>query len=113
MDRMGSTHLDAPALMMHIMERRVLLIQPLQWIPGDSIPAMVVDAFHDRDGAETHGLPDRDAGERQRERCADGVDDEGLREGVVEGAEGVGDVQLMVVRVHISCSDGCESLSFL
>ena len=72
------THLDAPALMMHIMERRILLIQPLQRVPREAIPAMVVDPFHDRDGAETHRLPDGEAGERERERRADGVDDEGL-----------------------------------
>ena len=74
----GLAHLDAPALMMHIMERRILLTQPLQRVPREAIPAMVVDAFHDRDGAETHRLPDGEAGERERERRADGIDDEGF-----------------------------------
>lgn len=53
---------------------------------------MVVDALEDGDGTEAHGLADSEAGEHEREGGADGVEEEGLGEGVVEGTEGVGDV---------------------
>ena len=64
---------------------------------------MVVDAFHDADGAEAHCLADCETGRHEGEGCANGVEEEGFGEGVVEGAEGVGDVDFVVVRVHIAC----------
>ena len=89
--------------MVHVVERRVLLIAPLQRVPRQSVAAVVVDALHDGDGAEAHGLADGEAGKGQGEGCADGVEEEGFREGVVEGAEGVGDVDLVVMGVKVTC----------
>ena len=89
--------------MMDIMKSRILLISPLQWVPRYFISAMVIDAFQHRNGAETHCLADCETGEHEGEGCADGVEEEGFREGIVEGAEGVGNVDLVVVRVHVAC----------
>ena len=88
---------------MHIMKRRILLIAPLQRIPRQPVAAMVVDALHDGDGAEAHGLADGEAGEGEGEGGADGVEEEGFGEGVVEGAEGVGDVDSVVVGMEVAC----------
>lgn len=66
---------------------------------------MVVHAFHHADGAEPHRLPDGEAGEHERERRADGVEEEGFGEGVVEGAEGVGHVDFVMVGVDVACVD--------
>ena len=63
---------------------------------------MVIDAFHDGYRAETHCLADCETGEEERERRADGVEEEGFGERVVEGAEGVGNVDFVVVRVHVA-----------
>ena len=51
--------------MMHVVERGVLLVEPLQRIPRQPVSAMVVYAFHDRDGAKEHRLPDRQAREHE------------------------------------------------
>ena len=64
---------------------------------------MVVDAFQDTDGAEAYCLADCETGDHEGEGCADGVEEEGFGEGIVEGAEGVGDVHFVVVRVHVAC----------
>lgn len=88
---------------MDVMKSGVLLVAPLQRIPRQPIPAMVVHALHDADGAEEHGLPDRKAREHEGEGGTDGIEQEGFGEGVVEGAEGVGDVDLVVVRVDVAC----------
>lgn len=64
---------------------------------------MIIHALQNRDGAETDGLTDREAREHEREGGADGVEQEGFGEGVVEGAKGVGDVDFVVVGVHVSC----------
>ena len=85
---------------MHIMKLRILIITPLQRIPRQPIPAMVIDALHDGERAEAHGLADREAGEGEGEGGADCVEEEGFGESVVEGAEGVRDVDLVVVGVH-------------
>ena len=53
------TYLDAPALMMHVVKRGVLLVEPLQWIPRQPVSAMIVYAFHNGDCAEQHRLSDR------------------------------------------------------
>ncbi len=85
---------------MHVMKRRILLVAPLQRIPRQPVAAVVVDALEDGEGAEAHGLADREAREGEGEGGADGVEEEGFAEGVVEGAEGVGDVDLVVVGVE-------------
>lgn len=64
---------------------------------------MVVHAFHDANGTEEHGLADREAREHEGEGGANGVEQEGFGKGVVEGAEGVGDVDFVVVRVDVAC----------
>lgn len=64
---------------------------------------MVIDALHDADSAKAHSLADGEAGEHERERGADGIDDEGFGEGVVEGAEGVGNVDFVVVGMEVAC----------
>ena len=65
---------------------------------------MVIDTFQHGNGAETHRLADCETGEHEGKRCADGVEKEGFGEGIVEGAEGVGNVDFVVVRVHVACS---------
>lgn len=80
--------------MMNIMERSILLIEPLKWVPRQSIPTVIINALHDRDSAEAHGLADREAGEHKGDGGAGCVEEECFGEGVVEGAEGVGDVDL-------------------
>ena len=65
---------------------------------------MVIDTFQHGNGAETHCLADCETGEHEGEGRADGVEEEGFGEGVVEGAEGVGNVDFVVVRVHVACS---------
>lgn len=74
---------------------------------------MVVDALHDGDGAEAHGLADGKAGEGEGEGGADGVEEEGFCEGVVEGTEGVGDVHLVVVGMHVALEEEEEGLAVL
>lgn len=95
--------------MMHVVELRVLLVAPLQRVPWQFVAAVVIDAFHYGDGAEAHCLADRETGEHEREGGAYCVEEEGFGESVVEGAEGVRDVDFMVVRVHVACS--CSSLA--
>ena len=89
--------------MMHVMKFRILLIAPLQRIPRQAIATMIIDALHDGEGAEAHGLTNREAGEGEGEGGADGVEEEGFGEGIVEGAKGVRDVDLMVLGVHFAC----------
>ena len=91
--------------MMYIMKSRILLVPPLQRIPRQPIPAVIVHALHHADGAEPHRLTDGETGDHERECGADGVEDEGFGEGVVEGTEGVGDVEAVVVGVHVSCDE--------
>lgn len=88
---------------MYVMKPRILLPQPLQRIPRQTVPAMVIHPLQHGDGAEADGLTDGEARKHEGEGGADGVEEEGFGEGVVEGAKGVGDVDLMVVGVHVSC----------
>ena len=67
---------------------------------------MVINPLHHAHSAEPHGLTDAEAREHEREGGTDGVEEEGFSEGVVEGAEGIGDVELMMVRVEVACRDG-------
>ena len=64
---------------------------------------MVVDAFHDRYGAKAHCLADGEAGEHEREGRANCVEEKGFGESVVKGAIGIGNVDFVVVGVHITC----------
>lgn len=63
---------------------------------------MVINAFQHGNGAETHCLADCESGKHEGEGRAYGVEEESFGEGVVEGAEGVRDVDFMVVRVHVT-----------
>ena len=91
---------------MHIVELGVLLPQPLEGVPGQLVPAMVVQAFHGAERDEPHRLPGRELCDGERGDGADCVEDEGFGEGGIEGPEGVGDVDLCdkkgEVRVMIS-----------
>ena len=51
------THLYAPTLMMDIVKLRVLLAQPLEGIPRQLVPAMIVQALHRAQCDEPHSLP--------------------------------------------------------
>ncbi|KAL8902461.1 MAG: hypothetical protein Q9207_004682, partial [Kuettlingeria erythrocarpa] len=73
-------------------------------VPGQPVAAVIIDALEDGDGAEAHGLANREAGEHEGDGGADRVEDESFGEGVVEGAEGVGNVDLVVVRVDVACT---------
>lgn len=98
----GFTHLDTPALIMDIMKRRILLVEPLQRIPRQAVSAMVIYALHDGNGAEAHGLADCETGEPERYGRANGVNDESFGESVVESTKGVRDVDLVVMCVQIT-----------
>ena len=91
--------------MMNIMKRRILFVPPLQRIPRQPIPAVIVHALHHANGAEPHRLTDGETGEYEGESGADCVKDEGFGEGIVEGTEGVRDVEAVVVGVHVSCEE--------
>ena len=93
--------------MMHIMKLRVLLVSPLQRVPRQPITTMVIDALHHGYCAEAHCLADCETREHEGEGGAYCVEEEGFGEGVVEGAEGVGNVYLMVVRVHVAYRIAC------
>ena len=100
-----ATHLDSPTLMMYIMKRGVLLTQPLQRVPRHTIAAVVIDAFHDGNGGKADDLTGGKTREHQREGSADCIEDERLGEGVVKGAEGVGDIDTVVVGMDITCEE--------
>lgn len=88
--------------MMDIVVLSILLIVPLQWIPRQSISAMVVDALHHTDCAKTCRLPDGKAGEHKGERRANCVEEEGFGDGIVECTEGIWDVYFVVVSMHVA-----------
>ena len=41
------THLDAPCLMMYVMVECILRRNPLEWIPGDGVTAVIIDSLQD------------------------------------------------------------------
>ena len=84
------------------MKRGVLLAQPLQRIPRHAIAAVVIDAFHDGNGGKADELTRGQAREHHREGGADCIEDERFGEGVVKGAEGVGDIDTVVVGMDIT-----------
>ena len=81
----------------------VLRPEPLERIPGQHVPAMIIDRLHHRKRDEPHGLPDGQAGEIQRGRGADGVEDERLEKVGIKCSECVGDVDPVVDRVEVYC----------
>lgn len=88
--------------MMHVVKRSILLTQPLQRVPRHSVPAVVVDSFHDRNGGEAYDLPGRQAREHQREGGADCIKYEGFGEGVVKSPEGIRDIDTVVVSMNVA-----------
>ena len=83
--------------MVDVVELRVLLAQPLERIPRQLVPAMIVQALHCAQCDEPHGLPRGELGNGDRANGANGVEDEGFRERGVESTEGVWDVHLCEV----------------
>lgn len=60
------THPHPPTLMMHIMKFCVLFAEPLQWVPGQLIPAVIVNALEHGERGEDRGLSSCEAGEGER-----------------------------------------------
>lgn len=95
-------YLNPPTLMMNIMKRRILLITPLQNIPRQAIPTMIIYPLHHTNSTEAHRLSDSQAREHEREGSTNRIKKEGFGEGIVEGTECVRDVYSMVVGVHVT-----------
>ena len=85
----------------------------MQGIPRQAIAAVIVYTFHDADGAEAHCLSDRETRNHERKGGADGVKEEGLGEGVVEGAEGIGNVDFVVMSVQVAYAMSSAWFCFL
>lgn len=98
----GSSHLDSPTLMMHIVKRSVLLAQPLQRVPWHAITTVVVDTFHDRNGGEADDLTGGKTREHQRKSGADCIEDECFGKGIVKSAECIGDIDTVVVGMDVA-----------
>lgn len=90
--------------MMDIMVPRIVARDMLQRIPGERVPTVVVDGFDRRADEEEHALARGHAGEFVADAGAQGVEEEAFEGVVVEGAEGVGDVEAVVAGV-----EGCYS----
>lgn len=60
------THPHPPTLMMHIMKLCVLFAKPLQWVPGQLVPTVIVNALEHGECGEDRGLSSGEAGEGER-----------------------------------------------
>lgn len=47
--RIENHHLHSPILMVNIVVRGGLLVNPLEWVPRERVAAVVIDTFHDRE----------------------------------------------------------------
>lgn len=91
----------SPDLMMDIMIRRSIGGYDLEWIPGKTVPTVVVDGFHSGKSEEEHGLTGGHSACCFGKNCADGVEDKALDRVVVERTKRVWDIQPMVPAVEV------------
>lgn len=66
--------------MMNVMKQSILLIHPLQWVPRNRVPAVIIHCFEDRHAYKPHCLARRELGDGDCERCAKDIDEEGFDE---------------------------------
>lgn len=83
--------------MVDVMIQRILPGQKLKRVPRDRVAAVVVGGFEGGERDEGGGLAGGEAGDVDGEVGAEDVDGELLVNVGVEGAEGVGDVDLLGV----------------
>lgn len=77
----------------------------LQGIPGQSIPAVVIDSLDGREGEEEHPLTCGHTRELEADEGAKGVKKESLEGVVVQGAIRVWYIEAVVSGVECSCHE--------
>lgn len=82
------------------MVRGIITREVLERIPGERVAAVVVDGFDGRAGEEPHALAGGQEGRFVGDAGAERVEEEAFERVVVEGAEGVGDVEAVVAGVE-------------
>lgn len=87
--------------MMNVVIVRRIPADHLQRVPGQIIPAMVINGFACREEEKECGLADSQTGEGLGERSTQRVEEEALEGVVVESAERVRDVESVVYRVKV------------
>ena len=96
---MGPAYLHAPALMMDIVIIRVVVRDPLQWVPRKSETRMIVNGLEGAHGEEEDALADAHTGQFESEQGADCIFEEAFEGVVVERSKCIRDVEAMVARV--------------
>ena len=91
--------LDPPALVVNIVERRVIAGDHLEWVPWDCISTVVVNNLQGRESEKPDSFAVLDAGNVERERGTEHVQNEGLGRMSIESAITIGHVKAVVVRV--------------
>ena len=85
---------------MDIMIVGIIVRQPMQRVPRESISSMVVDGFERGQSEEPHSLADIHPREFEREGRSHGIQHESLQGVVVEGAERVRDEEAVMPDVE-------------
>lgn len=98
--------LDAPALVVDVVVRRIVARDVLQRVERQRVPAVVVHRLHHATREEGHAHARAEHRDLVPERRAQRVEQEALDRVVVERAVGVGDVEAVVARVPVGCDGG-------
>ena len=85
--------------MMDIVIKRVVVRNPLQWVPRKPEPRMIVNGLDGAHSKEEDALADAHTGQFESEQGADCIFEEAFEGVVVERSKCVRDVEAMVARV--------------
>ena len=85
--------------MMDIMIQSVILPDPLQRIPRDTITAMIIHRLQGGDGEEADALPDAQTSKLECQTASNSVFEEAFQRMIVKCSKGVWDVEAVVMGV--------------
>lgn len=86
--------------MVDVVVTGVVRSKMLKWIPGQRIAAMVIDRLDCGACEEPHALPGAHSSYLERDTRPKNVEKEALEPMVVQGAEGIWDVETMMTGVE-------------
>ena len=85
--------LDAPTLMMHVMVSSIVACEVLQRVPGQGVPAMIIDGLERGTCEEPHALAWGELCDKICKSSAKGVEQEAFKRVVIKSTIGVGHVE--------------------
>lgn len=99
----AKTHLQAPTLMMQIMENGPIVVHKPERIQRKHVSAVIANRLDGRERAEYHALAHRKLGNLACQDEAEDVEEESFEPVGVYGAVSVRDVDAVVLGVHKPC----------